>query len=37
MQWEKNENDVIYIVRNIKLRKVLTDAFLSESFEEFGQ
>ena len=37
MQWEQNDNDVIYIVRNNKLRKVLTDAFLSESFEEFGQ
>ena len=33
----KNDNDLIYIVRNNKLRKGLTDAFFSESFEEFGQ
>ena len=37
MQWEYNDNNVIYIVRDNKLRKVLTHAFFSESFEEFGQ
>ena len=36
-QWEQNDIDVIYKVRNNKLRKGLTDAFFSESFEEFGQ
>ena len=37
MQWEYNDNDVIYIGRNNKLRNGLTDAFFSESFEKFGQ
>ena len=33
MPWELNDNDVIYTVMNNKLRKVLTGAILSESFE----